>query len=251
MVTDDELRVAVSAARSWRDTLRRLGLNPSSAGLTRSLRRRAADLHLDSSHFTGQRRWNDAALRDAVAHASSWPEVMVRLGLSDGGGGNLTAVRGHAARLSLPVEHLGPRPLPAPSPLVVPARVELLRAAAGSVAAAWFLVRGYTTHWPQEPCRYDLVVEMHGRFERIQVKTTTRRTGGSHQALISSTRQDSKAAYDVDDLDHFFVVDDDLDAYLIPIAAVAGLQTITLRRYARYRVMERGDLLSACASPGP
>jgi hypothetical protein len=78
--------------------MRELGLCVTSAGSIRIVKRQVARLCLDTSHFTGQRRWSDAQLRRAVARAYSWPERLLELGLS----GNLddrTRVKAHAVRL--------------------------------------------------------------------------------------------------------------------------------------------------------
>jgi len=42
--------------------------------------------------------------------------------------------------------------------------------------------------------------------------------------------------YDPDDIDEFFVIDGDLEFYLIPVAAVGGRYAITLSRYTTFRV---------------
>jgi hypothetical protein len=49
--TDDQLRTAVASERSWRGTARALGLRGSSAGVLRTLKARATELRLDSSHI--------------------------------------------------------------------------------------------------------------------------------------------------------------------------------------------------------
>jgi hypothetical protein len=60
--------------------MRELGLCVTSAGSIRIVKRHVARLGLDTSHFTGQRRWSDAQLRRAVASAYSWPELLIELG---------------------------------------------------------------------------------------------------------------------------------------------------------------------------
>ena len=47
-----------------------------------------------------------------------------------------------------------------------------------------------------------------------------------------------EAPYDPDDIDYFFVIDGDLDHYLIPVSAVAGLGTIHLSAYDRFRLAQ-------------
>jgi hypothetical protein len=75
--TDQQLSDAVKASANWRSVMRALGYGErsSSAGAIRIVRRRAAQLGLDSSHFRGKRRWSDAQLRQAVTGSRSWVEV--------------------------------------------------------------------------------------------------------------------------------------------------------------------------------
>lgn len=252
--THEELARAVAGSRSWRGVLRALGRPPASAGTYRSVRRRVEALGIDHSHFTGQRTWSDADLVAAVGGSRSWLEVVRRLGLSDASG-NLAGLRGHAVRLGLDTGHLAAAPVRAEPVFTAPARADLLRVAGPSLAAAWFQLRGYEVLWPQEGCRYDLAVRCGGGFVRVQVKTTTYRPGGRHLAQISGTRGDRQSAYDVDEVDQFFVVDGDLDAYLIPYRVVAGRTTLSLTHYAAFRVSSGGawlgDAATSCASRGP
>src|SRR5690348_4233191 len=60
--SDTDLATAVTASRSWRGVMRELGLCVTPAGSLRVVKRRVALLGLDTSHFTGQRPWSDAAL---------------------------------------------------------------------------------------------------------------------------------------------------------------------------------------------
>jgi hypothetical protein len=117
--SDEQLPAAVAAASSWRGVMRELGLNPANGGVTRTLRRRAAALGLDSSHFRANRSWSDAVLRQAITKSRTWDQVLAALSLSPRSGGARTLVKAHAFRLGLDVSHLG-RPDPhAPSPSVL------------------------------------------------------------------------------------------------------------------------------------
>jgi hypothetical protein len=80
--SDSDLASAVSASHSWRAVMRKLGLNATSAGAIRYIKRHVIPLELDTSHFTGQRRWTDAQLRRAAADAVSWDELIAALGLA-------------------------------------------------------------------------------------------------------------------------------------------------------------------------
>jgi hypothetical protein len=79
--SDADLTNAVLASRSWRGVMRELGLCVTSSGSLRVVKRRVAVLGLDTSHFTGQRTWSDAALKRAAAHAHSWNELLNAIGI--------------------------------------------------------------------------------------------------------------------------------------------------------------------------
>jgi hypothetical protein len=238
----DELATAVAASHSWRGVFRRLGRPQHSAGALRSVRRQVDEFGIDYSHFTGQRRWSDRQLIDAVATSITWREVLTRLGLSDLRG-DLRALRTHATRLGIDVSHLGRRSDATVSPAEPDRRH--LRTAGPTLAATWFMLRGYEVLWPLEPCRYDLAVRSDDAFQRIQVKTVThRRKDGSFVAQLSNSRRPGhRDLYDVGEIDSFFVIDAELNAYLIPFQAVAGYGQISLRGYRSYLVGERGNWL--------
>src|ERR1700761_926805 len=82
--TDGQLADAIRNSTNWRSVMLLLefGERSKSAGTVRVVRRRAAELDLDWSHFRGKRRWSDAQLRQAVIECRSWEEVLARLGLS-------------------------------------------------------------------------------------------------------------------------------------------------------------------------
>lgn len=231
---DEDLEAAVAASHSWRGVLRELGLSATSSSAIRSVRFHADRLGLDHSHFTGLRRWTDEQLRDAIRVATSWSQVAQTLGLT--GGSSESAVKGHAARLGIEVEHLRQQPLArgTNSNEMLPDPGNLPRAAS-MLAAAWFTLCGHDVSWPLEPCRYDLLVRIDERFERIQVKTTRIRSGVTWDVWLSNTRK-GRVTYDPDEIDYFFVVDGDLGYYLIPVATVGGLHAIRLSGYADYRV---------------
>ncbi|KUI45668.1 hypothetical protein AU198_05790 [Mycobacterium sp. GA-1199] len=86
-----------------------------------------------------------------------------------------------------------------------------------------------------EPCRYDLLVSMDDTIKRVQVKTTTVKQGSSWTVWISSTGK-TRTAYDPEEVDYFFIIDGDLDYYLIPVAVVGGLTAIQLSAYQNYRI---------------
>jgi hypothetical protein len=77
--TDDQLREAVAAGRSWRAVMRTLGLCPTSTSRLTKVKTRVTQLGLDTSHFSGQRTWSDTALKHAAARARSWTELLAEL----------------------------------------------------------------------------------------------------------------------------------------------------------------------------
>jgi len=82
--SDSQLASAVAASHSWRGVMRELGLCATSAGAIRFVKRHVTRLGLDTSHFTGQRRWSDAQLKRAAAAAVCWGELIAALGLAPG-----------------------------------------------------------------------------------------------------------------------------------------------------------------------
>jgi PD-(D/E)XK endonuclease len=238
--TDDQLRVAVGQHRSWRDVARALGLRPTS---THSIRRHAARLHLDTSHFAGRRLWTDEELKAAVSRAASWTEALRLLGVKETSAFRIRA-KGHAARLGLDVSHLTGARYAGPSiDLYATApHPKMLRAAAASIATAWFLLRGYPTATPTEPQAYDLLVTFPDGMKRVQVKSTTfRLPSGRWQVKVgrrpySLDKTAGRAPYDPDALDFFFVVDGAGGLYLVPSRVLAGRLEITIDHYPEYRV---------------
>lgn len=251
--SDDDLRAAVAAQHSWRGTARALGLRGSSAGTIRSLKRRARELQLDTAHFTGQRTWSDRQLTDAIAVAASWADVLSHLGLTDNAGARLR-VRGHAARLGLDVAPLSPRVIEGSVPGRLCADRALLRCGAEQFASAWFSVRGAAVAKPEHPAAYDLLASFGGGHHRVQVKTTTSRgphgtwavnIGRRPYALDKSA---SRQPYDPDELDYFFIIDGDLNVYLVPSQVVAGKTAINVSAYRQFCV---GDASSLFEAPAP
>ena len=225
---------AVRSSRSWRGVLRSLGLAATSAGAMRSARAHADRLELNYTHFTGQRRWTDRELADAINAATTWVQVTEALGLV--GGSSATTIRGHAARLGIDTTHIAPiRKLPAPDHEMRP-QLDHLARAGSMMAAAWFELCGHQVSWPLEPCRYDLLVWMGASAQRVQVKTTTVKQGASWAVWISNTGK-TRTTYDPDEIDYFFVIDGDLNFYLIPVAIVGGLTALHLSAYKTYLVL--------------
>lgn len=247
--TDEDLKTAVAAAKSWRGVLRSLGLNARSGSSIAVARRHARRLRLDTSHFSGVRKWSDQELREAVEVSQVWVDVLTRLGLTDERR-TWVRVKGHALRLGLDVARLETPPSrPDICGWEMPADPSQLRYAAVAMASAWFAARGFAVAVPSEPQLYDLLVEGPTGIDRVQVKSTTRRVeSGTWSAEIghrpsSMSKEKAKIPYDPGTLDLFVIVTGDGGIYLIPIEAVAGLTTIYVSNYEQYRVGDAAGLL--------
>jgi hypothetical protein len=253
--SDAQLTDAVKASTSWRGVMRELGLNATSAGAIRIVRRHAVRLELDTSHFRGKRRWSDAQLKQAVSESHSWAEVLASLGLEDNGGGMRTHVKSHAVRLGLSFDHLEAEMPTVDAPGGLEPDLKHLREAGASIAAAWFTLCGNSVLFPIEPTVYDLVVSMQGGLCRVQVKTTTHYSRNGWMISVGrrpySIHKDAPLVpYDPDVIDYFFIVDGDLNFYLIPSRVIAGRVGILLRTYTKYIVGNARGLLGAdLASP--
>lgn len=246
--TDLQLREAVSGARSWRGVLRALGLKSTSSIGT--VKHHSERLDLDTSHFSGPRRWSNQELAEAVNKSSSWSEVAGRLGLVEDLRTGLR-MKGHAVRLGLDVTHWD-EPVELRPPIAHMAgdlTLSELRIAAPTLAATWFALRGLPVAIPSEHQPYDLLVTAGKEIQRVQVKSTTYRApSGSWQVEIghrpyTMDRSAGKVPYDPQALDFFFIVNGFGDLYLIPIEVLAGLTSIYLDPYSDYKVGDASSLL--------
>jgi PD-(D/E)XK endonuclease len=240
--SDDDLRRAIAVSRSWRGVLRDLGLPATSAGARRAVQMHSERLGIDHAHFTGQRRWSEEALRAAIVDSHSWQQVLDKLGLSTVS--SSAAFKGHALRLGIDTTHLGQpqREHRETEAGLRPDTVNLARAGS-MLASAWFTLCGWTVSWPLEPCRFDVLASRGSDCWRIQVKTSSRKRGDLSMVSLTTSGHPTggdhrRTAYDPDDIDYFFVIDRELNYYLIPIAVVGGLSTISLTAYQRFRVSQ-------------
>jgi PD-(D/E)XK nuclease superfamily protein len=185
-----------------------------------------------------------------VAPSPSQHEVATTLGLS--GGSTTSVLKGHAARLGLDATHFDTAPeVVAPERFEVRPDLTSLSRAGSMLAAAWLTLCGYDISWPLEPCRYDLLAGRNGQILRVQVKTT--RTWGNGGWKVSlSTTSGGRRIYDPDDIDYFFVIDGDLEYYLVPVASVGGRYSVTLSRYQQFRLDQQPAVaLPRLTEPGP
>jgi hypothetical protein len=221
----------------------------TSAGSIRVVKRHVATLGLDTSHFTGQRRWSDAALKRAAAQCYSWNELLAAIGIDSRSGDGRIRVRAHARRLGLDLSHLTDqsqekRGQPVPTPTL-----RNLREAATSLAACWFSLCGYSAAIPVEPTTYDLLISTPEGIRRVQVKTTTYKGKAGWQVVVgrrpySVGNREPLLPYDPDLIDWFFIVDGNLDIYLIPSQVIAGRVAILLRTYSKYVVGNAAGLMT-------
>jgi hypothetical protein len=247
--SDTDLTSAVTASRSWRGVMRELGLCVTSAGSLQVVKRRVALLGLDTSHFTGQRIWSDAALKRAADQAHSWDELLAAIGVMSRSGDERTRVKAHALRLGLDLSHLGDQPQGSPGRLSAKPTLRNLREAATSLAASWFSLCGFNPAIPMEPTVYDLLVSMPDGIKRVQVKTTTYNSKNGWMIQVgrrpySSGNNARLVPYDPELIDLFFIVDGDLSLYLIPTQVIAGRVGLLLRTYAKYIVGNAAGLMA-------
>jgi hypothetical protein len=247
--TDGQLKDAVAASTNWRQVMRALGTNETSAGPIRRIKRQANALGLDTSHFRGKRSWSDGQLRRAVLQAHCWADVLAVLDLAIDSSSARTRIKAHAFRLGLDVSHLDLPP--AESSVDMPAAdLACLREAATSLAATWFGLRGCNSALPIEPATYDLLVNMPGGIKRVQVKTTTCNNNDGWQVAVgrrpySVGNLEKRMPYDPEMIDLFFIVDGDLNIYLIPSRVIAGRVAIFLRTYKKFIVGNASGLMQA------
>jgi hypothetical protein len=232
--------------------MRALGLNANSAGTIRRVKRQALGLGCDASHFRGKRAWSDAQLRRAVIESLSWNEVLISLGLAVGSSDGRTRIKAHALRLGLDVTHLEGLTVKSEVPRFTP-DLKHLREAATSIAAAWFSMSGYSSALPIEPTLHDLLVTMAGRVMRVQVKTTTRYSKDGWTVAVgrrpySIGNKERLIPYDPELIDFFFIMDGDLNMYLIPSGVIAGRVQILLRTYKKFVVGNASGLITPKAA---
>jgi hypothetical protein len=234
--SDAQLKDAIAGATNWRDVMRALGLRDNSAGAIRIMKRHAARLGSDTSHFRGKRGWSDAQLRRAVIDARSWDELLTTLSLAPRSGDGQIRVKAHAMRLGLDLAHLDNSVTNSLGPTDVKPDLRYLRD-----AASWFSLCGFNVAFPLEPALYDLLVSTPEGIKRVQVKTTTCFSKDGWTVVVgrrpySIGNRERRVPYDPELIDWFFIMDGDLTIYLIPSRVIAGRITILLHTYTKYIV---------------
>jgi PD-(D/E)XK endonuclease len=195
------------------------------------------------------RRYTDHQLRAAVAASTNWSAVMVAISKKPGSG--TEKVKVVAERLGLDRSHFAYKRGFKPVPGVATPFRNAVRAggqSGPSIAARWFLDRGYIVSVPLEPAPYDLVAESDEGLKRVQVKTTRQRQPNGrflveiarrvHDGTVLRNANGSRKAvpYNSDQVDYFFIVTPE-SMFLIPISVVAGFRRIVLDvKYAAFAV---------------
>jgi hypothetical protein len=227
--------------------MRELGLCATSAGSIRIVKRHVSRLALDTSHFTGQRRWSDSQLRRAAASAYSWSELLSELGLVHESTDDRTRVKAHAARLGIDLTRLEALGTAAPAQPVFQPDTKHLWEAGTAIAAMWFLLCGYNASLPMEPTIYDLLVSMPDGIKRVQVKTTTCYNKGwvvqVGRRPYSVGNRAPLMPYDPELVDFFFILDGELTMYVIPSRVIAGRVAILLGNYSEFIVGSAATLM--------
>lgn len=231
--SDEDVRQAIQAAYSWRGVMRELGYLTTNGRTAARIRQRAESLGYDTSHFRGQRTWSDPALQEALAANVTWAGVLRCLGMADGGGNVLAAIRARATQLGLDYAHLGnfQRTIRGQVPFTADPEVKWLRRAAPTLAAGWFARRGYDVSFPTEPCSYDLIVDAERTLHRIQVKTGAYRdpkSGAWACGITQNPKYRKTPYYDPAEVDFFFLIDGDCTYYVVPLEEVAGQRQVNL-----------------------
>jgi hypothetical protein len=118
-----------------------------------------------------------------------------------------------------------------------------------SLAAAWFALRGYNAAIPMEPTIYDLLVTMPEGIQRVQVKTTIHFSKAGWAVTVgrrpySIGNSERRVPYDPELIDLFFIMDGDLNIYLISSRVIAGRVGILLRGYQQYLVGNAAGLMA-------
>lgn len=230
--SDADLAAAVRMSSSWRGVLRVLGLRATSSAAIRSIRSHADRLQLDSSHFTRGRTWTDGQLAAAVREENSWAAVADRLAIL--GGSAVPSIQRHAMRLELDTSHFETKLV---SQRELAPDMANLAATGSMIAASWYSLCGLRVSWPLEPGRFDLLVSDVTGTRRVQVKTTTSKTdSGAWQVHVAGNGRYDTRVYSPDEIDDFFLIDGDLNFYIVPIEAMRALHTIRLSAYTKYRV---------------
>lgn len=110
------------------------------------------------------------------------------------------------------------------------------------MAIAYFTTNGYTVSVPLNDTQdYDLIVEKEGKLKKIQVKATGCITkNGVYQVALKSCGGTKGGTYKTlinTDIDYLFVLNKELQMYLIPKESILNKTTLNLcEKYEQYKV---------------
>jgi hypothetical protein len=159
--------------------------------------------------------WTDVELKDAVAAAANWRDVMRALGLHANSAGAIRIVKRHVVSLGLDTSHFrGKRSW---------SDAQLRRAVID--AQSW------------DELLLTLGLAPHSGDGRVRVKAHAMRLRLDLRHLESSTANPEL-------IDWFFIVDGDLTIYLIPALVIAGRVNILLHTYTKYIVGSAAGLMA-------
>ncbi|TMK74569.1 MAG: hypothetical protein E6G49_03360 [Actinobacteria bacterium] len=110
--TKEDAAEALSAAESWADALRRLGVSPYGKNFS-TIRKWAARWEIDTTHLPPHRprragpRFTELQAREAITRSRSWTEALRRLGYCPTGG-NPQTLKAWAHRWKISADHFDP-----------------------------------------------------------------------------------------------------------------------------------------------
>jgi len=196
-------------------------------------------LGISYSHFRAGP--SDDVVRTAIAGAQSWSEAVMAAGYDEESGSARAQLRKRCSVLGLSTQHLD-RPRIAPDQPWASLSLEHLRDAGPMLVAGFLTLAGCRVSWPLEPAPYDLLADGPAGLQRIQVKTSTRKTGDSWQCRLTRSVYDGASGFSVPgyytpgEIDAYAIVDGDLLVYLIPFGLLCGQATIQVSRYSAFRL---------------
>lgn len=110
-------------------------------------------------------------------------------------------------------------------------------------AISYFCGKGYTVSLPlTESQEYDLVVEINGKLNKVQIKTTTFKTPHGIYTVALKTCGGNRSGqsikkFDFKKVELLFVLTNDGDEYLIPTSEDMPICSLNLgERYQQYKV---------------
>ena len=112
------------------------------------------------------------------------------------------------------------------------------------IAIGWFVKNGMTVSIPLTDSQdYDLIADVHGRLQKIQVKTTSFKTKSKNYMVSLSVKGGNRTSkgtikvFDKTKVDSVFIVVSDNTKFWIPCTSINVSNNITLcEKYKRFIV---------------